>query len=383
MEAPTPNSGTIAAAAAPAGGALSILRLSGPDALKIALGFLRPRGKAELPPRRATLCDAVEPGGRAVPGALEKNASAPGTAGPAEHPIDEVVAIYYPGPNSATGEDLVEVSCHGSPYVVKRLLEAALSLGARTAEPGEFTRRAFLSGRMDLSQAEAVAQLIRAKSSGAHRAALFQLQGGLSAELARIREPILDALVRVEANLDHPEEDIPSLSAQELQAALAAPAKLIADLAATFARGRILAEGARVCLVGRPNAGKSSLLNALLGRERAIVSAAPGTTRDTLEEEVLISGAAAVLVDTAGLREEGGADEVEQAGMARTRAALSSCDLTVLVLDGGRAQTQDDERVRQEILGAAAHDGRPVVTVLNKSDLAGENPAVACDLRVS
>ncbi|HVA66044.1 MAG TPA: tRNA uridine-5-carboxymethylaminomethyl(34) synthesis GTPase MnmE [Elusimicrobiota bacterium] len=343
---------TIAAAATPAGGALATLRVSGPDALSVGLSFLRPRNASgKLLPRQATLCEA----------------------GAAERPIDEVVAVFYPGPNSATGEDLVEISCHGSPYVIKKILQAALVGGARLAEPGEFTQRAFLHGRMDLSQAEAVADLIRARSEGAHRAALAQLQGGLAAAIEKIREPLLDALVRIEANLDHPEEDIPSLSAGELKAALSHPAELIAKLAQSYERGRLASEGARVCLVGRPNAGKSSLLNALLGRERAIVCAAPGTTRDTLEEEAVISGTASVLIDTAGLRDEAALDPAEAAGMERTRAALASSDLVLLVIDGSRPPTPDDERVHREILAAAAKDGRPALSILNKTDIAARD----------
>ncbi|HVC09268.1 MAG TPA: tRNA uridine-5-carboxymethylaminomethyl(34) synthesis GTPase MnmE [Elusimicrobiota bacterium] len=343
---------TIAAAATPAGGALATLRLSGPGALTASLTFLRPRNAAgKLSPRQATLCEA----------------------GPAERPIDEVVAVYFPGPNSATGEDLVEISCHGSPYVVKKLLQAALAGGARPAQPGEFTQRAFLHGRMDLSQAEAVADLIRARSESAHRAALVQLQGGLATAIEKIREPLLDVLVRIEANLDHPEEDIPSLAPADLEAALSRPAALIAELSQSYERGRLASEGARVCLVGRPNAGKSSLINALLGRERAIVCAAPGTTRDTLEEEAVISGTASVLIDTAGLRDGAALDPAEKAGMERTRAALASSDLVLLVIDGSRPPTPDDERVHQEVLAAAAKNGRPALSVLNKTDIAQWN----------
>jgi len=340
---------TIAAAATPAGGALATLRLSGSRALATGLTFLRPRNAAgKLLPRQATLCEA----------------------GPAERLIDEVVAVFYPGPNNATGEDLLEISCHGSPYVVKKLLEAALAGGARLAQPGEFTQRAFLHGRMDLSQAEAVADLIRARSENAHRAALVQLQGGLAAAIKKIREPLLDVLVRIEANLDHPEEDIPSLAPAELDAALSQPAARAAELSQSYERGRLVSEGARVCLVGRPNAGKSSLLNALLGRERAIVCPTPGTTRDTLEEEAVISGTASVLIDTAGLRDGAALDPAETAGIERTRSALASSDLVLLVIDGSRPPTPDDERVHREILAAAAKDGRPALSVLNKTDVA-------------
>lgn len=335
---------TIAAIATPPGvGALGILRLTGPEARAVASGFLALKG---WEPRRATLSRAHD------------EAS----------PIDHVVATWFPGPNSATGEDLVEVSTHGSPYILGRLLKAALSRGARLAEPGEFTQRAFLNGRLDLAQAEAVAELIRAKTDRAHRAALTRLEGGLSRAVERLRAPILDLLVGVEAALDHPEEDLPAPGPEPTREALLQARRKVLGLAETFKVGRLLADGARVCLVGRPNAGKSSLLNALLGTDRAIVCPTPGTTRDTLEEAADFEGIPGFLIDTAGLR-EGAQDEAEALGLERSERALRTADLGLLVIDRSRPQGPEDERVHRRILETSARLGRPLVAVLNKSDL--------------
>ncbi|OGR89850.1 MAG: tRNA uridine-5-carboxymethylaminomethyl(34) synthesis GTPase MnmE [Elusimicrobia bacterium RIFCSPHIGHO2_02_FULL_57_9] len=348
---------TIAAVATASGcAALGIVRLSGEQALPIALSFLQP--KAPLKARSATLAKAHW-----------------------ETPIDEVLATYFPASQSPTGEDLVEVSAHGSPLILKRLLMAALAAGARPARPGEFTQRRFLNGRLDLTQAEAVCDLIRAKTSEAQRAALVQLEGGLSKEIAALRAPLLDLLIRIEANLDHPEEDIPSLSVAEIRQSLAQAAAPLLNLAATFDRGRRLAEGARICIVGRPNAGKSSLLNALLGTDRAIVCASAGTTRDTLEEGADIGGIPSLLIDTAGLREHCG-DEVERSGVERAQRALRACDLALLVIDQSKTLEAEDESVHRRILEQAAQQGRPVISVLNKADLPCRN-ATRGDVSIS
>ena len=349
-----PRVETIAAiATAPGEGALAIVRLSGSGALALARELA---GGAILQPRRASRVIVRDEDGQ----------------------IDEAVAVFYPADGSPTGEDLVELTLHGSPYIARRVLDAALKR-ARLAKPGEFTQRAFLNGKLDLAQAEAVAALIRARNEAAHRAALRQLGGGLSERVRQLKLPILDLLVRIEACLDHPEEDIPGLEAEEARAALEAARRPVEALQATFAAGRLAAEGARLALVGRPNAGKSSLLNALLGRRRAIVTPEPGTTRDTLEEPFELQGRAAVLVDTAGLR-EAGADEAEREGMARAEAAFESCDAAVLVVDGARRQDEEDARVHARLVELARRRGTPLIAALNKADLAGGGGAALSGL---
>ena len=267
------SSDTIAAIATPPGsGALAVVRVSGPQARRAAALVLP---GVELIERHAVVA----------------------TARDREGALDQVVALFFPQAQSPTGEDLVELTCHGSPYIQKRLLAALFEAGARPARGGEFTQRAFLNGRLDLVQAEAVCDLIRAGTRLAHRAALAQLQGGLSRQVERLRRPVLDLLVHLEALLDHPEEDIKPLPAEVCRTDLAGLREPIERLADTFRTGRILRDGARICLIGRTNAGKSSLLNALLGCSRAIVSAEPGTTRDTIEEPCDLAGLPAEVAD--------------------------------------------------------------------------------------
>ncbi len=331
---------TIVGVATPPGdGALGVLRLSGAGALSAAGGFISPGG---LEPRRATKVLANSAG----------------------ESIDECVAVYFPAAGSPTGEDLVEICCHGSPYIVERLVSAALNCGARQAMPGEFTERAFLNGKMDLAQAEAVCDLIAARTQESHKAALSQLAGGLSKEIARLREAILELLVRIEANLDHPEEDIPSMSAEEFAKSCARCAEGISRLASTHQRGRLVHGGAKIAIVGRPNAGKSSLLNALLGRDRAIVCPEPGTTRDTLEEPADLKGLRAVLIDTAGLRDDAH-DAAEKIGIERAERALEAADFALLVIDGSREVSDEDRRLHDRIV----RRGRGLLSVLSKSDL--------------
>ncbi|MDD5629169.1 MAG: tRNA uridine-5-carboxymethylaminomethyl(34) synthesis GTPase MnmE [Elusimicrobia bacterium] len=350
----------IAAIATPPGtGALAIVRVSGAGALRAAAAVL---GRAEeaLPPRRACLASARDQ----------------------EGDIDQVVALYHPAARSPTGEDLVELTCHGSVYIQRRLLAALLAAGARAARPGEFTQRAFLSGRLDLAQAEAVCDLIAGGTRLAHRSALSQLEGGLSSRVAGLRGPVLELLTHLEACLDHPDEDIAPLPRTEAQSRLHRLAEPVARLADTFRTGRILREGLRVCIVGRPNAGKSSLLNALLGHSRAIVCAEPGTTRDVLEEPCDLAGLPAVLVDTAGLGHDsrGAADEE---GLARAQRALRASDLALLVIDGSRPVEAADESAHRRVLDASAADGRPVITVLSKTDLPRRAAAAPWDCAVS
>jgi tRNA modification GTPase len=336
---------TIVAPATPPGrAALGLVRVSGPGARRVAREVL---GLEAPEPRRAH-ARLARRGGKAV---------------------DRVVAVFWDGPDTPTGEDLLELTAHGSPEILRELVEAAVEAGARRAEPGEFTRRAFTNGRLDLVQAEGVAALIAARGERARRAALERLEGGLSRAVAAARAPVRDLLVELEARLDHPDEDLPPLSADAADAALARLAVPLERLLSAYDRGRAEREGLRVCLVGRPNAGKSSLLNALLGRDRAIVAAAPGTTRDTLEEPASLEGLPATLIDTAGLREDC-ADEAEREGVVRAERALAACDVAVFVVDAAAPADAEAERSRRRALAAAARAGRPVVVAWNKSDLA-------------
>lgn len=337
---------TIVAPATPPGrGALGIVRVSGPGARRVArevLGWESPESR-----RAAT-----------------RRASRAGRT------IDRVVAVFWEGPETPTGEDLLEIAAHGSPEILDELTAAAVEAGARPADPGEFSRRAFTNGRLDLAQAEAVEALIRARGERARRAALERLDGALSRAVAAVRAPVLDLLASLEARLDHPDEDIPPISDERALGEIAALKAPVERLIAAFERGRAQRDGLRVCLVGRPNAGKSSLLNALVGRDRAIVDSEPGTTRDVLEEPAVLEGLPAVLIDTAGLRDDAShAAEIE--GVRRAERALAACDVAVLVVDGARADESEDAVARRRALELAAREGRPVVVARSKADLPG------------
>lgn len=338
-------SDTIVAGATPAGGALAVVRLSGEGTKSVATALL---GTAPFSPKRST----------------KRVASHNGVV------IDEVVAVFSIGPASATGEDTLELTCHGSALVVRALLDACVANGCRLAEPGEFTRRAFLNGKLDLAQAEAVADLGRAKSESARRAALARLQGGLSRRIENVRAPLFDLLAEVEARLDHPDEEMAPLPTSAIASVLDEARSSLALLISGSERGRLLRDGVRVGLFGRPNAGKSSLLNALLGRDRAIVSPRPGTTRDTIEEQAELAGLPAVLIDTAGLRDAELPEEAE--GVKRAEEALVACDVAVLVSDATGPREEADKLLNR------ARQLRPrgaIVSAWNKTDLCNEPPA--------
>ncbi len=349
---------TIAAIATPPGvGGLGIVRLSGPEAFAVGRRIFRlahPLAESESPPSHQLLYGhVVDPASDTV--------------------IDEVLAAFMRAPRTYTREDVVEISAHGGPLVLRRILELALAAGARTAQPGEMTLRAFLNGRVDLAQAEAVMALINAETDAGHRLALRQLQGELSAEVGAARGHALDAMVRIEASIDFPEEEVPPPDPAELAGLIAGARQMIERLLAGADRGRVLREGLRVALVGRPNVGKSSLLNALLRTERAIVTPVAGTTRDTVEEKALIGGLAVHLVDTAGLTPSD--DPVERIGVERSRAAARSADLLLLVLDGSEPLMALDESVAAELHALTENESaRPAILVLNKADLPRQLP---------
>ena len=276
--------------------------------------------------------------------------------------VDRGLAVRFPGPHSYTGEDSAEFHCHGSPVVLRELLDALLAAGARQAKAGEFTQRAFLNGRLDLTQAEAVIDLIDAETAAAARNAAAQLDGGLRRVLEPIQDSLLDITSRFDAVVDYPDEDIEDVKPEQVAEALSSAEKQLSSLLATCQRGKVLKSGVRTAIVGRPNAGKSSLLNALAGYERAIVTDIPGTTRDTVEESVLCGGVLLRLIDTAGIRDT--EDVVEQKGVERSRKALESADLVLAVVDSSVPLTDED----LEVLRLAAENPR-WIAVFSKCDL--------------
>ena len=276
--------------------------------------------------------------------------------------IDQGLAVRFPGPRSYTGEDSAEFHCHGSPVVLRELLGALFAAGARQAKAGEFTRRAFLNGRLDLTQAEAVIDLIDAETASAARNAAAQLDGGLRRVLEPIQDALLDVTSRFYAVVDYPDEDIEDIRPEQVAQALDSSAAALDRLLATCKRGKVLKSGVRTAIVGRPNAGKSSLLNALAGFDRAIVTDIPGTTRDTVEESVLCGGVLLRLTDTAGIRDT--EDTVEQLGVERSRKALEAADLVLAVVDGSVPPTEED----LEVLRLAAKAPR-WIAVFSKCDL--------------
>jgi tRNA modification GTPase len=335
---------TIAAIATPPGeGAVAIVRLSGPDAERIATEiFMRGEGKnSRLVSHRLYHGKIKDPASGKI--------------------FDEVLLAIMRQPRSYTGEDVVELHCHGGVFVVRRLLELVLSRGARHAEAGEFTKRAFVNGRMDLAQAEAVLDIIRARTEKGVELAVGQASGELSKWVVELREDLLAILVQVEAAIDFPEEEIELLQHFELVGKVDALCSKMAHIIATYDWGRLLRNGARVCICGRPNVGKSSLLNALLGENRVIVTPLPGTTRDVIEEAVNLDGLAVALWDTAGIRATD--DQVEKLGVELSLSHLQKADAVIVVLDQSAALTDDD----YACLHATMSKKRLVV--LNKSDL--------------
>ena len=324
--------------------AIGIVRLTGPDTRRILDGVFAPangRPMSAQTPRKLVFGRALDRSGGV---------------------IDEALAVLFPGPNSYTGEDCAEIHCHGSPVVLDEVLAAAFARGARQARGGEFTQRAFLSGRMDLIQAESVADLIDAESAGAARNAVGQLQGRMSRSVGGIYDALMDVVSRFYAIVDYPDEEIEPLQQAQIEQTLAESAERLDALLATFSRGRLLKSGVPAVILGKPNAGKSSLLNALLGYDRAIVTDIAGTTRDTVEEKVLVGSVLLRLCDTAGIREA--ADTVERLGVERAQQAAQRAELALLVLDGSAPLTREDEEAI-----AAARRARRMLVLVNKADL--------------
>ena len=333
--------------------AIGIVRLSGDGAFSIADAVFRPLrgGPLSAHPRREMVLGTV----------LDRRGRA----------MDQALAVTFPRGASYTGEDSVEFHCHGSPVVLNALLQALFAAGARQALGGEFTKRAFLSGNLDLTQAEAVIDLIEAETADAARNAAGQLSGSLRRRLEPVYEALLEVTSRFYAVVDYPDEDIEDLDRGTLEETLARCEGELAALAATFPRGQVLKNGVAAAIVGRPNAGKSSLLNALVGFERAIVTDVAGTTRDTVEEKALVGGVLLRLMDTAGIRDTG--DTVERLGVERSRAALEEAALAFVVVDGSRPLTEED----RQVLSLAAAGPAPWILVWSKADLdSGPLPAL-------
>ncbi len=345
---------TIAAIAAGGGvpSAIGVVRISGPDCFA-ACGrvFRSARPFEELEARRMVLGEFLDREGRV---------------------LDRGLAVRFPEPRSYTGEDSAEFHCHGSPVVLREVLAALFAAGARQAGPGEFTKRAFLNGRLDLTQAEAVIDLIDAETAAAARNAAAQLDGGLRRALEPIQEALLDITSRFYAVVDYPDEDIQDAGPEEIAAALRQAEGALTALLSTCKRGKVLKRGVRTAIVGLPNAGKSSLLNALAGYERAIVTDIPGTTRDTVEESVLCGGVLLRLIDTAGLRET--EDAVEKLGVERSRRAMEEAELILLVRDGAAEACPENKghwEAEALLLNQVARTGKPWLCVESKCDLTG------------
>ncbi|WP_163136055.1 tRNA uridine-5-carboxymethylaminomethyl(34) synthesis GTPase MnmE [Bacillus subtilis] len=337
---------TIAAISTPMGeGAIAIVRLSGPEAIQIADKIYKgPKGKT---------LSSVESHTIQYGHIVDR---------PSDRVVEEVMVSVLKAPRTFTREDVIEINCHGGIVTVNQVLQLALREGARLAEPGEFTKRAFLNGRIDLSQAEAVMDLIRAKTDRAMNVAMNQMEGRLSALVRRLRSEILETLAHVEVNIDYPEyDDVEEMTHQILVEKATAVKKEIETLLRTSEQGKILREGLSTVIIGRPNVGKSSLLNSLVHEAKAIVTDIPGTTRDVIEEYVNVRGVPLRLVDTAGIRET--EDIVERIGVERSRQVLKEADLILLVLNYSEELSEEDVKLFEAV------EGMDVIVILNKTDL--------------
>jgi tRNA modification GTPase len=345
---------TIVAIATPPGrGGIGVVRLAGPRVLEIAKPMLRLRQGLE--PGRVGFAGLIEPELAATPEEVKVPLRAESTR------IDEVVVTHFARPHSYTTDDIIEISAHGSPVVLRHIVELCVAAGARVAEPGEFTLRAFLNGRIDLTQAEAVRDLIDSQTLYQAKVAAQQLEGALSRRLQPIKQQLVELIAVLEAGIDFAEDDVSIMADNLILDHIAAVRAPLEQLCATFAYGKIVHQGLTLAIVGRPNVGKSSLFNRLVERDRAIVTATPGTTRDLVSESVAIGGIPVRLVDTAGIREA--LDEAESIGIRKSREALADADLVLVVLDASQTETAEDA----EMLRLA--EGRALIVVENKFDL--------------
>ncbi len=346
---------TIAAISTPAGhGGIGIVRISGPEAFLVASRIFS--GKKDI---------LAMPGNTLGFGRVVDNTSG--------EVIDDVIISRMDKPRSYTGENTVEINCHGSPVVLRHVLELAVRNGARLAGPGEFTKQAFLNGKIDLSQAEAVADLISSMTRLGAKTAVEQLEGKLSKKISYQKSILIELIARIEASIDYPEHDTDDMTAQEVYDALPAIRSGLESLSAGFDKGRIIREGLRLVIVGRPNAGKSSLFNELAGNDRAIVASTPGTTRDTIDEYIDLSGIPVKVTDTAGIRDTG--EHIEKLGVDRTFKALDSADMAVFMMDAQLGLSSEDFEmlglVRQRLPSVAAGHTN-IIVLVNKIDLLDE-----------
>jgi tRNA modification GTPase len=354
---------TIVAIATPSGrGGIGVVRLAGPEAKNIALPMLQL--KHDLEPGRAIFSELIEPE-NACAGTSVSTVQA--ERSPAAR-IDEVVVTYFAKPHSYTTDDIIEISAHGSPVVMRHIVELAMARGARLAEPGEFTMRAFLNGRIDLTQAEAVRDLIDSQTLFQAKVAAQQLEGALSHRLKPIKQELVELIAVLEAGIDFAEDDVSVLPNDQILQRIAAINTPLEELAASFAYGKVVHEGLTLAIVGRPNVGKSSLFNRLVERERAIVTSTPGTTRDLVSETVAIGGIPVKLIDTAGIRRA--LDEAESIGIRKSMEALADADLVLVVLDSSQPASAEDSELLNHV------NGRLAILVQNKSDITSPQFAV-------
>ncbi|MGN0704641.1 MAG: tRNA uridine-5-carboxymethylaminomethyl(34) synthesis GTPase MnmE [Lentihominibacter sp.] len=333
---------TIAAVATAYGeGGIGIIRISGEKSLEILKDVFEFHGIDEIVNRRMTYGRIVDRDNDQV--------------------IDEVLAVYMKAPATYTAEDVVEINCHGSTVSLRKTLALVLRKGARLAEPGEFTKRAFLNGRIDLSQAEAVIDVVKAKTDKSFDVALSQLEGGLSSHIRDIRQKLLDLLVDITVNIDYPDEDIEEITYDKLEINIKQIGDMIEKLLSTASSGRMIREGIRVAIAGKPNVGKSSLMNGLLRETRAIVTEIPGTTRDTIEEALSIRNIPVYLIDTAGIRET--TDKVEKLGIEKSKEAFNNADFIIFILDGSEEISSEDEEIIDFLRD------RKCLVLINKKDL--------------
>ena len=350
------NQGTIVAIATPSGsGAISVIRLSGIDSLKLCLNHFNPRN------RNLTIKN------------IESHKLYLGYFTDENKVIDEVLISFFKSPASYTGEDVVEISCHGSGYIQQLIMEVLINAGARTAEPGEFTLRAFLGGRMDLSQAEGVADLIASQSASSHGIALNQMRGGISDKISELRKKLIDFASLIELELDFSEEDVEFANREQFSKLISELKAELSMLISSFSMGNVIKQGIPVAIIGKPNVGKSTLLNAILNEEKAIVSHIPGTTRDAIEDTYIIGGYKFRFIDTAGLRQSD--DFIENIGIGRTYEKIKQATIILYVCDISSITNETVENVLEEFKQYIQDESKHFIFVANKIDELAELPS--------